>query len=270
MTTDNDNNHLVSIDGAGVATVTLNRPELRNAFDDRLIADLTATFARLGADDAVRAVVLRGAGKAFSAGGDLNWMRRMAGYSEAENVADAKQLAKLMRTLDELPKPTVAAVHGACYAGGMGLVACADIAIAADDAVFSLSEVRLGLVPAVISPYVTRAIGPRAMRRYALTAEQIGAAEALRIGFVHEVVPAAGLDEAVGRVVAALAAGGVAAQAQTKELLAAVAFRPIDDAVTGRTAKTIAAARAGAEAREGLTAFFEKRKPAWQQQQRKV
>jgi methylglutaconyl-CoA hydratase len=256
-------NHLVAIE-RGVATVTLNRPELHNAFDDALIAGLTATFERLGADPAVRVVVLRGAGKSFSAGGDLGWMRRMAGYSEAENVADAMRLAGMLRAWDTLPRPTVAAVHGACFAGGMGLVACADVAVSADDAVFCLSEVRLGLVPATISPYVVRAMGVRAARRYCLSAERFRAAEALRIGFVHEVVPAEGLDAAVGRIVATLAESATGAQARTKELLADVALHPISEALIARTARAIAEARAAEEGREGLAAFFEKRKPRWQ------
>jgi methylglutaconyl-CoA hydratase len=256
-------NHLVAIE-RGVATVTLNRPELHNAFDDTLIAGLTSTFERLGADPAVRIVVLRGAGKSFSAGGDLGWMRRMAGYGEAENVADATRLAGMLRAWDALPRPTVAAVHGACFAGGMGLVACADVAICADDAVFCLSEVRLGLVPATISPYVVRAMGVRAARRYCLSAERFRAAEALRIGFVHEVVPADGLDAAVARIVTTLGESATGAQARTKELLADVAAHPISDALIARTARTIAEARAADEGREGLAAFFEKRKPRWQ------
>lgn len=255
-------NHLVTIEN-GVATVTLNRPELHNAFDDALIAGLTATFERLGADRAVRVVVLRGAGKSFCAGGDLGWMRRMAGYSEAENIADATRLATMLRALDQLPRPTIAAVHGACFAGGMGLVACADIAIAADDAVFCLSEVRLGLVPATISPYVVRAMGARAARRYFLTAERFRAAEALRLGFVHEVVPAVELDAAVARLVATLMESATGAQARSKELIAQVAGHPISDALIGLTARVIAEARASEEAREGLAAFFEKRKPRW-------
>lgn len=255
-------NHLVTIEN-GVATVTLNRPELHNAFDDALIAGLTATFERLGADPAVRVVVLRGAGKSFCAGGDLGWMRRMAGYGEAENIADATRLATMLRALDQLPRPTIAAVHGACFAGGMGLVACADIAIAADDAVFCLSEVRLGLVPATISPYVVRAMGARAARRYFLTAERFRAAEALRLGFVHEVVPAVELDAAVARLVATLMESATGAQARSKELVAQVADQPISDALIGLTARVIAEARASEEAREGLAAFFEKRKPRW-------
>jgi len=173
-------NILVGTDARGVATVALNRPAIHNAFDDRLIADLTAALRRLADDAAVRVVVLTGSGESFSAGGDLNWMRRMAGYSDAENLADAMALAELLRTLNELAKPTVARVNGAAFAGGLGLVCCCDIAIAATEASFSISEARLGLVPATISPYVVAAVGARAARRYFLTAERFTAAEAQR------------------------------------------------------------------------------------------
>jgi methylglutaconyl-CoA hydratase len=256
-------NHLVAIDAQGVATVTLNRPEVHNAFDDALIAALTATFQRLGADPKVRVVVLRGAGKSFCAGGDLGWMQRMASYSDAENVADATRLAEMLRTWDTLPRPTIAAVHGSCFAGAMGLVAGADIALASEDAVFCLSEVRLGLVPATISPYVLRAMGPRAGRRYFLTAERFSAAEALRLGFVHEVVGTGELDPALAPMLTVLGESATSAQARTKELIANVAGHPISDALIGLTARVIAEARASDEAREGLAAFFEKRKPSW-------
>ncbi|WP_343285501.1 enoyl-CoA hydratase-related protein [Inquilinus limosus] len=197
--------------GNGVGTVVMDRPDRHNAFDEHVIAELTAGFARLGADDSVRAVVLRGAGKSFSAGADLDWMRRMAAYDEAANLADAKALAALMRTIDTLPKPTVALVHGAAYGGGVGLVACCDIAIATEAASFSLSEVKLGLIPAVISPYVVRAIGARAARRYFLTAERFDAVEARRLGLVHELVESDGLEEAARQVLAALRGNGPAA-----------------------------------------------------------
>jgi methylglutaconyl-CoA hydratase len=256
-------NLLLAVDARGVATLTLNRPERRNAFDDAIIADLTDAFRRLGADPAVRAVVLAGAGTAFSAGGDLNWMRRMAGYGEDENFADAMRLATMLRTLNELPKPVVARVNGAAFAGGIGLICCCDIAVASRDAAFSISEVRLGLVPATIGPYVVAAIGTRAARRYCLTGEIFAAEDALRIGLVHEIVPAAELDQAVERVVAALVAGGSRAEARAKSLLAEIAGRPVDDAVMALTARTIAAARAAAEGREGVSAFLERRKPAW-------
>jgi methylglutaconyl-CoA hydratase len=254
---------LVGIDARGVATVALNRPAIHNAFDDTLIADLTTALRRLAVDGAVRVVVLTGSGESFSAGGDLNWMRRMAGYSDAENFADAMALAELLRTLNELPKPTVARVNGAAVAGGLGLVCCCDIAVAAAEATFSISEARLGLVPATISPYVVAAIGARAARRYFLTAERFTAAEAQRIGLAHEVAPRAGLDGAVERIVDALLEAGAGAQARAKRLIAEVRDRPITEALMALTARAIAEARASAEAREGLAAFFDKRKPAW-------
>jgi methylglutaconyl-CoA hydratase len=207
--------------------------------------------------------VLTGSGQSFSAGGDLTWMRRMAQYSEAENRADAMALAVLLRTLDELRKPTVARVNGAAYAGGFGLVCCCDMAVAAEEAVFSLSEARLGLVPATVSPYVVAAIGARAARRYFLTAERFSAAEAQRIGLVQEVVPRAALDAAVEKIVETLLDAAPGAQARAKRLIAEVQSRPVTEAVMALTAEVIADARASAEAREGLAAFFEKRKPPW-------
>ncbi|MCW5624151.1 MAG: enoyl-CoA hydratase/isomerase family protein [Burkholderiales bacterium] len=248
---------------AGVATVTLDRADVHNAFDDALIAELTQTLHRLDGDAAVRVVVLAANGKSFSAGADLNWMKRMAQYSEAENLRDALHLAELMRTLDRLHQPTVARVQGAAYGGGVGLVACCDMAIAAEEAQFCLSEVKLGLIPAVISPYVVQAIGARAARRYFLTAERFSAAEALRLGLLHDVVPAAELDAAVHALVDALLKGGAHAQAASKDLIAAVANRPIETPLIEDTAERIARQRAGAEGREGVAAFLEKRSPAW-------
>jgi methylglutaconyl-CoA hydratase len=256
-------NILVATDAQGIATLTLNRPERRNAFDDALIAELTEVFVRIAADDGVRALIITGAGTAFSAGGDLNWMRRMAGLSEAENYADAMRLATMLRTLNELPKPTVARVNGAAFAGGVGLVCCCDIAVAAASAVFSISEVRLGLVASTIGPYVVAAIGARAARRYCLTGETFGAADALRIGLAHEMVPDAELDTAVARVIAHLLAGGPHAETRGKRLIAELSGRAVDEDVMALTARTIAEARASAEGREGVTAFLEKRRPAW-------
>jgi methylglutaconyl-CoA hydratase len=259
-----DSKHiLTAVSEDGVASVTLNRAEVHNAFNDTVIADLTGTLRRLGDDDKVRAVVLRAEGKSFSAGADLGWMQRMAGYGHAENLADAGALAELMRVLNFLPKPTVARVQGAAFGGGVGLVACCDIAIASDAASFSLSEVRLGLIPAVISPYVVAAIGERAARRYFLTAERFGAGEALRIGLVHQVVPADQLDSAVDTILTRLSEGGPAAQRAAKDLIFAVAHRPIDAGLIHDTAERIATVRASSEGREGLAGFLEKRKPAW-------
>ncbi len=247
----------------GVATVRMNRPDVHNAFDDVLIADLTAELRRLDQSQEVRVIVLAANGKSFSAGADLNWMKRMAQYSEAENLHDAMALATLMRTLHGVHKPTVARVQGAAFGGGVGLVACCDIAIAADEALFSLSEVRLGMIPSVISPYVVAAIGERAAHRYFLTAERFGAEEAKRIGLVHEVVTADKLDEAVGNMADHLLKGGPKALAAAKKLIADVSRDPLDDSLTEETARRIAAIRVGAEGREGIAAFLEKRKPDW-------
>ena len=249
---------------AGVGRLTLNRPEVHNAFDDVLIAQLTAALLSLEADRRVRAVVLAAAGKSFSAGADLAWMQRMAGYSEAENLADARALAGLMSTLDRLAKPTVALVQGAAFGGGVGLVACCDIAIASEAASFSLSEVKLGLIPAVISPYVVAAMGPGAARRFILTAERFSAAQALALGLVHEVVPADRLEETGQKVLDHLTQGGPRAQADAKDLVLSLAGRPIDRALVEETAERIARIRVGEEAREGLAAFLEKRKADWQ------
>jgi len=254
---------LLSTDARGVATLTLNRPALRNAFDDALIRDLADTFRRVAADDAIRILILTGAGSAFSAGGDLNWMRRMAGYSQAENYADAMALASMLRALDTLPKPTVARVNGAAFAGGVGLVCCCDVAVAAASAMFSISEVRLGLVPATIGPYVVAAIGARAARRYCLTAETFAAAEAHRIGLVHEVAPSDELDSAVERVVASLLQGAPGAQGRGKRLIGEVNARAVDEEVMSHTARAIAEARASSEGREGVAAFLDKRPPSW-------
>lgn len=251
------------IDARGIARVTLDRPEVHNAFDDALIAELTRTFQTLDGDGRVRAVVLTGAGKSFSAGGDLNWMRRMAGYSMAENVRDAEGLGGLMSALDRLARPTIGLVNGAAYGGGVGLVACCDIVVAASSAKFCLSEVRLGLIPAVISPYVVRAMGARAARRYFLTAEVFDAEAARDLGLVHEVVAPDGLEAAGARLVEVLLQSGPDAQAAAKALIARVAGAPIDDALIADTARRIAEIRATDEGREGVSAFLEKRKPRW-------
>jgi methylglutaconyl-CoA hydratase len=251
------------VDTRGIATLWLDRADLHNAFDDALIAALTAELGRLAADRGVRVLVLAGRGKSFSAGADLNWMRRMAGYSEAENRRDADALAGLMAALDRFPKPTVARIHGAAYGGGVGLVACCDIAVAGDTATFCLSEARLGLIPAVISPYVVAAMGPRTARRYFLTAEVFDAAAALRLGLVHEVAAAEALDAAVETLVAKLLGCGPAAQAEGKTLVARVARGAVDDAMIADTAARIARIRVSPEGREGISAFLDKRKPAW-------
>jgi len=254
---------LVAIDDRGVATVTLNRPDAHNAFDETLIASLTEILQNLEADPAARLIVLTGNGPSFSAGGDLKWMQRVAAYTQAENVADAAALGRLMRTLNLLAKPTLARVQGAAFAGGLGLVACCDIAVASEQAIFCVSETRLGLVPSVISPYLVRAIGARAARRYFLTAERFTALEAKRLGLVHEVTSAQQLDATVERLAVALLEGGPGAQARAKRLIEEVADRPIGDAIVDLTVRVIAEARASTEAHEGLTAYFERRKPSW-------
>lgn len=245
------------------ATITLTRPELRNAFNDEVIAELTQAFTGLGSSDEVRAIVLAAEGPAFCAGADLNWMRRMADYDRAQNLADAARLAEMLRVIHQCPKPVIARVQGDVYAGGMGLVACSDIAISVDTAHYCLSETRLGLLPATISPYVMRAMGPRAAQRYCLSAERFDAAEALRIGFVHEVVPAELLDERVDAVAQALVNASPAAVRACKRLLQDVAQREIDAALIAQTVEAIADVRASAEGREGVQAFLQKRQPSW-------
>jgi len=247
----------------GVARVTLNRPELRNAFDDALIGKLSQAFAELAVDRSVRVIVLAGNGPAFCAGADLNWMKRMAGYSYGENLADAKGLADMLAALDRLPKPTIARVHGPVFAGGTGLVAACDIAVGTPEAKFCLSEAKLGLSPATISPYVIRAMGERLARRYFLTAEVFDAQEAYRIGMLSLLVPAGELDAAVAELVKHLLAGGPESHAKIKALIRDVAGRRPDDAVAAETAKRIAEIRGSAEGREGIAAFLEKRKASW-------
>ena len=245
------------------ATVTLNRPEVRNAFNDEVIAELTQAFTELGQDPQVRAIVLAAEGTAFCAGADLNWMRRMADYSQAENLADAGQLAEMLRVIYTCPKPTVARIQGDVVAGGMGLVAACDMAVSVDSANYSLSEVRLGLVPATISPYVIRAMGARAAHRYFLTAERFDATEALRIGFVHSVVPVERLDEQVAEITQALVNASPNAVKQCKTLLHDVAGKAIDAALIAHTVQGIASIRASAEGKEGVQSFLQKRKPDW-------
>src|SRR5688500_15898011 len=247
----------------GIARVTLNRPELRNAFDDELIKKLRSAFEDVAQDNAVRVMVLSGNGPAFCAGADLNWMKRMAGYGYDENLADAKALAQMLATLDRLPKPTIARVHGPVFAGGTGLVAACDIAVGTPEAKFCLSEAKLGLSPATISPYVMRAMGERLARRYFLTAEVFEAAEAYRIGMLSALVPAPELDATVEGLVKHLLAGGPQAHAEIKALLRAVAGRPVDDALAADTARRIAEVRVSPEGREGIASFLEKRKASW-------
>jgi len=252
----------ITRDGA-VATIWMNRPEVHNAFDENLIADLTSACRELDADDSVRAVVLAGRGKSFSAGADLAWMKRAANYTVEENLADAGALAAMLRTLADMKKPTVARVQGAALGGGTGLTAACDIAIASSAAVFATSEVKFGILPSAISPYVLRAIGPRQALRYFQSAERFDAARARELGLVHEVVAPEALDAKVAEVVASLLQCGPKAQGAAKDLIRAVAHQPIGDAVVADTVQRIAHLRATPEAREGVAAFLEKRAPDW-------
>ena len=256
---------ILDVDRRGVATVTINRPEVRNAFDDNVIASLTDVLVALAARDDLRILVITGAGKAFSSGADVKWMQSTAGYSEEQNFEDALQLADLMVTLSAFSRPTIARINGHAFGGGVGLVACCDIAIASEEALFALSEVRLGLVPAVISPYVINAIGGRQARRYFLSGEPIAAHEARRIGLVHEVVPAEDLDGTVEDQLLLLLKGGPKAARECKELIGAVNGRLLgaDEALQRRTAEIIAQLRVADEGQEGLQAFLEKRPPSW-------
>ncbi len=254
----------IRIDTQGpVARVTLSRPAVRNAFNDEVIAELRAAFEALGAHHDVRAVVLAAEGPAFCAGADLNWMRRMADYTRDENLADAGQLAAMLKAIYECPKPTIAAVQGDVFAGGMGLVAACDMAVSVRTATYCLSEVKLGLIPATISPYVIRAMGARAAHRYFLTAERFSAEEAHRIGFVHELADADALDAKVAELAAALVGASPAAVRACKRLVQDVAEREIDAALIAATVEGIADIRASDEGREGVASFLQKRKPAW-------
>ena len=250
------------IDGA-VARIWLNRPELRNAFDEVVIRELGEAFAQAGAANQVRAIVLGANGPAFCAGANLNWMRRAADFTHQENLQDAAGLATMLRAIHESPKPVVARVQGDVYAGGMGLVAACDIAVTVDTAWYCLSEVKIGLIPATISPYVVRAMGARAAQRYFLTAERFSATEAHRIGLVHEVVAADALDARVEQIVKALTGASPAAVGAAKQLLRDVTGREIDDALVAHTVKGIADIRVSPEGREGVQAFLQKRKPSW-------
>lgn len=249
-------------DGA-IARVTLDRPEVRNAFNDTVIAELTATFEALGTDPSLRAIVLAAEGKAFCAGADLNWMKAMSGYGWAENHADAGRLAHMLWTLYSCPVPVIARVQGDVYAGGVGLVAACDIVVAVDSAGFCLSEAKLGLLPATIGPYVVRALGEQASRRYFVTAERFSAAEAHRLGLVHALATADTLDEQVDALTAALLANGPMAVRACKRLVQDVAHAPITAALRDDTARRIADIRASDEGREGVRSFLDKTRPAW-------
>jgi len=262
MTTSASSALTISNQGA-VRTITLNRPDVRNAFNDTVIAELKAAFDAAAQAPDVRCVVLAAVGPAFCAGADLNWMRRMADYTRDENLADAGQLAAMLRAIYECPKPTIARVQGDVFAGGVGLVAACDMAVSVDTATYCLSEVKLGLIPATISPYVIRAMGARASHRYFLTAERFNAAEAHRVGLVHEVVAADALDAKVAELTQALVSASPNAVGVCKRLVQDVAEREIDDALVAHTVAGIADIRASAEGKEGVQSFLQKRKPSW-------
>ncbi len=246
-----------------VATIWMDRPDVFNAFDEQLIADLGAACAELDADASVRVVVLAGRGKHFSAGADLNWMKRASAFTEEENRADARKFARMLRALSGMSKPTVARVQGAALGGGTGLAAACDMAVASTDASFATSEVKFGIIPSVISPYVLRAIGPRHALRYFQSGERFSAQRALAMGLVTEVCEREQLDATIAALIEPLIVGAPLAQKAAKDLIAAVDGRPIDDAVSEETAQRIARQRATSEAKEGIGAFLEKRTPAW-------
>lgn len=247
----------------GVEMIGLARPKVHNAFDETLIAELTAAVREAGAKPAVRVVLLHASAPSFCAGADLEWMKRMAGYGHAENLADANALAAMLSTLATCPKPTVACVQGPAYGGGVGLIACCDIAIASSDAMFALSEAKLGLIPSTIGPYVVAAIGARHAQRFFLTGERFTAAEAYRIGLLHDISPPEELDGRVNELLGALLLAGPEAQREAKLLVRAIANRPIDATLIADTAERIARVRASDEAKEGVGAFLAKRPPAW-------
>jgi methylglutaconyl-CoA hydratase len=255
--------HLLLDTSGGVTTVTLNRPDVRNAFNDEVITEMTAVLMELGKRPEVRCVVLAGNGPAFCAGADLNWMKSIADYTREQNLEDAGGLARMLEVLYKCPKPTIARIHGDVYAGGMGLVSACDIAVSVDSAQFCLSEVKLGLIPATISPYVIRAMGARAAHRWFLTAERFGAAEAHRIGFVHAVVAAGDLDAKVAELAHALVSAGPEAIKACKQLVHDVAGHDITPGLVRRTVEGIADIRVSEEGREGVRSFLEKRKPNW-------
>lgn len=262
--TESDSVDLVTLSiEAGVATVTLNNPDKHNAFDDKIIAQLTHAFDRIASDENVHVMVLASTGKSFSAGADLGWMKRMASYSYEENLADANALATMLHKLNFLPQPTIAKVQGAAFGGAVGLASCCDIVIASEKASFCLSEVKLGLIPATISPYVVNAIGLKASRRYFQTAERFFAAKAEQIGLVDEVVSPDALDEATNAMIKQLLTNGPVATREAKQLAFDVAYQPINNELMQETSKRIAAIRVSEEGQEGLTAFFEKRPASW-------
>lgn len=269
MSTENTNSSSIGealqvvIDQRGVATVTLDRPEKHNAFDDVVIAELTATFRSLQANEQVKVMVLAGKGKSFSSGADLDWMRRMAGYSYEENLQDARALAEMLNALHSLPFPTIARVQGAAFGGGVGLVSCCDMAVGSPRASFSLSEVKIGLVPATIGPYVIEAIGQRASRRYFQTAERFSAEEAFKLGLLSDLVAESDLDNQLEKMISTLLANSPKAVRAAKQLVVDVAGRPLSRELIEDTSKLIASIRVSEEGQEGLAAFLDRREPSW-------
>jgi methylglutaconyl-CoA hydratase len=257
------NKVITNINNRGIARVTINNPEKHNAFDDQIIAQLTEAFTAIAGNKNMRVMVLNSVGKSFSAGADLGWMQRMADYSYTENLRDSQALAEMLQTLNNMPQPTIARIQGAAFGGAVGLVSCCDIAIAAQTASFSLSEVRIGLVPATISPYVIAAIGERAARRYFTTAERFSACTAKQLGLVSETTDIENLDAAVDEIVSALLANGPAAVQRAKQLIFDISGKPIDQALIDQTCETIATIRVSSEGQEGLNAFLQKRPPKW-------
>ena len=254
-----------NVDDRNIAYITLNRADKHNAFNDEMIATLTELFIRAGKDQQVRAVVLKGEGKSFSAGADLSWMKRMANYTQEQNHADAMALATMLHTLYTLPKPTIARVHGAAFGGAVGLVACCDIAIGSKLSKFCLSEVKIGLIPATIGPYVIEAMGERVCRRYFQTAEVFSARRARRLGLLSEAVPEDALDSTIEDIINHILKNGPVAVSQAKALIQHVSHKPITCSLLDETSKKIAQIRTSEEGQEGLSAFIEKRSPAWQE-----
>lgn len=257
------NSAIKVISDGRIATVTLDNPEKHNAFDDKMIEAMTKAFSDIDADESIRIMVLRANGKNFSAGGDLSWMKRMATFSHQENLEDARKLANMLKTLNGLSKPTVARVQGAAFGGAVGLISCCDIAVASTEASFSLSEVKIGLLPATIAPYVIGAIGSRAARRYFMTAERFGVETAQQLGLISKTCEEDELDGEVDKFIDNLIANSPAAVSAAKTLVSDLNNQPIDDELIEDTCQRIAAIRASKEGQEGLTAFLEKRKPSW-------
>ena len=254
---------ITQIDSRGVAQVTLNNPDKHNAFDDQMIIELTNAFNALAANANVRIMLLKSEGKSFSAGADLEWMKRMASYSYQQNLNDARALAAMLKALHQMPIPTIARVQGAAFGGAVGLISCCDIALASSNASFALSEVKIGLVPSTISPYVIAAIGERHAKRYFMTAERFDANTALQIELVHEAVEKSLLDDKVEQLVTAILSNGPEAVAVAKQLIFAVSGKPIDSKLIEHTCEVIAGIRVSPQGQEGLSAFLDKRKPNW-------